>query len=488
MDKTKEIMQVIGYRGRNPVQGNMYNRMSDWLSWYRGNVNDFHDYKVKTLNGTTSNKKRLSLQMAKKVCEDWATLLWNEEVTMTIKKNETLNNRIQEVLEENDFRLEFSLLLEKVFALGTGVLIEYTNNGEVKLDYITGDMTIVTNYRNQKIFGICTVNTFTRGEENFTQLTYHDYENGIYKIDQEVYASKDKAKLGRAVSLDYAFPNTKVQESIQFRTKTPHFQVIRPNIANNFELENPLGMSVFGNSIDTQMAIDKKYDSFTNEYDAARHRIFINSEASQVQMDSGADGNVRMISHFDTEQMEYQSVPMGDKAIEFYNADIRADQHIKGISNELQMFGFKCGLGTDYYSFDARGVYQNEKAVVSENSDLWANKKKHEIVLMQVLRDMCKSIAFLLTGTDLDNDDIEIGLADSLIIDDEALYQKDLDLIDREMLTKWEFLMKWEGLSEAEAKARVERATQPSISEMVFEDEIPEDVDEIEEVEETEEE
>jgi hypothetical protein len=105
-------------------------------------------------------------------------------------------------------------------------------------------------------------------------------------------------------------------------------------------------------------------------------------------------------------------------------------------------------------------VYQNEKAVVSENSDLWANKKKHEIILVQVWTNLVKSILFLLKetkviGGDIETLEIDVKPDDSIIIDDEALYQKDLDRVDRGTLPAWKVEVKWFGLTEEEAKANI---------------------------------
>lgn len=480
MELQDQIFEAISKQGFNPVRGNVYIEMAKWKSWYRGNVNDFHSYNLKTISGNTTSRKRLSLQMGKKVCEDWATLLFNEEVEMNIKDDDALNDQVQEVLQENNFRVEFSGLLEKTFALGTGVLIEFIQDGEVMIDYITGDNIIVTSYRNQKINGICAVNAFEQNGYNITHLAYHTFKKGVYEIVHKTYASDEKTQLGKAVPISSVFNTELSDEPIRLNVKQPHFQVIKPNIANNFDLENPMGLSVIANSIDSLMGADKKYDSFMNEYDAARHRILLDSEFTKTQLEyDETSATQRFVNYFDSEQMEFQAAPMGnsDKKIEFFNAPIRAEEHYKGISTELQLIGFKSGLGTDYYAFDARGVYQNEKAIISENSDLWANKKKHEIILTKALRGMIKAIAYLLTNKELTDDDVDIKLADSIIIDDEALKEADKDLMDRGMMAKYQYLMKWYGMTEDEAKKQIHEAEEETTASMSFEDNVPEDVD-----------
>ena len=61
-------------------------------SWYSGNVADFHTYKIYNgENELTMHKK--SLNMFKKVCEDWADSLANEklEITLPERDGEILN-------------------------------------------------------------------------------------------------------------------------------------------------------------------------------------------------------------------------------------------------------------------------------------------------------------------------------------------------------------------------------------------------------------
>lgn len=49
-------------------------------------------------------------------------------------------------------------------------------------------------------------------------------------------------------------------------SSTPLFQIIKPNIVNNIETTSPMGISVFGNSIDILEGIDLVYDSYDNEF------------------------------------------------------------------------------------------------------------------------------------------------------------------------------------------------------------------------------
>ncbi|HBF64464.1 MAG TPA: hypothetical protein DDW34_00345, partial [Clostridium sp.] len=57
------------------------------------------------------NRTRKTLGMAKKVCEDWANLELNEKVSIVID-NQSINNAVHDVLEDNNFRIKGNQLLE----------------------------------------------------------------------------------------------------------------------------------------------------------------------------------------------------------------------------------------------------------------------------------------------------------------------------------------------------------------------------------------
>src|SRR5699024_3628051 len=121
---------------------------------YRGNVNDFHYFNVKMADGKVRKCERLTMNMAKKVCEDFAKLLWSEKVQIKLDSQES-TTRLWQVLDskENAFMANFPAFLEKVFALGTGVTVEYKLNSKTIIDYIDGDVVIPYKYTNSYING-----------------------------------------------------------------------------------------------------------------------------------------------------------------------------------------------------------------------------------------------------------------------------------------------------------------------------------------------
>ena len=65
--------------------------LDEWAEWYSGTVKSWHNYNV--YNGKRHiQMHRLSLNMAKKVCEDWANLLVNEKTDITLSNPEAQKN------------------------------------------------------------------------------------------------------------------------------------------------------------------------------------------------------------------------------------------------------------------------------------------------------------------------------------------------------------------------------------------------------------
>ena len=174
--------------------------MAIWKSWYRGNVNDFHYFTMKMADGVDKQCERLTMNMPKKVCEDFAKLLWSEKVQIKLDKKKN-TEKLLEVLDskENNFKVNFPDFLERVFALGTGVTVEYKKDSRTLIDFIDGDVVIPYKYTNSYINGLITISRFTKGidlkKKYYTHITYHEFNGDKYTKLNELYVSKDETAL-----------------------------------------------------------------------------------------------------------------------------------------------------------------------------------------------------------------------------------------------------------------------------------------------------
>ena len=104
------VIEKLKQLGYSTVDEDFYRKVSEWKSWYVGDVKGFHRYKVRNGHNTV-RCKRYSLGMGKKIPEDWANLLMNEKVKITLegKKEQDFVDR---VFEENNFLVKANEMQE----------------------------------------------------------------------------------------------------------------------------------------------------------------------------------------------------------------------------------------------------------------------------------------------------------------------------------------------------------------------------------------
>ena len=181
------ILDLIKTLGFTVLDADMYEYISLWREWYRGQ-NKFHDYLQ--YNGRKQVKRtRATLNMAKKLCEDWANLLLNERAEIVIE-NEATSSLLRNILTANNFRVQSNRLVELAFALGTGAFVEYKSGNNIVIDYIRADMIYPISCEN----GMITESIF--GSEKIIDgkkciyLNFHLLKNGKYTIINRLFDSE----------------------------------------------------------------------------------------------------------------------------------------------------------------------------------------------------------------------------------------------------------------------------------------------------------
>lgn len=443
----QELEQLFTKKGFNPVVGDIYKQQAKWRDWYRGDVNDFHYFQITTTNGATDEIYKGSLQMPKKSCEDWSSLLWNNECELKTNDN-TAQERLDTVLFNNDFQDEIHGFIERSFANGTGVSVQYIADGEVKIDFIYGDKTMVLDYHNTTIKSIGVIQEFVVEQSKYTHVQYHLFKDGIYHIEHEIYKKGDKKRLQSQVSLGVLFNEDEIESMkhvevdedgiehvkyyVEYETAFPHFQILKPALVNNFDWNHPMGISVFGNSIAATEGIDGAYYSLRTEDENTRKHVYVSDEGTKTQVVKERDGNTVTLKHmryFNRDDTLHRSMKMPDeKPIEAYGPDHNGLSIIESLNQHLNTFGFKCGFGTNFYSFKDGAVYVNEKNVTTSNMDLFNTRQKHIARLKSVLFKMMYAILFL--EQQLGNYQGNLDL-DYEVITDDSIMEDDATLIER---------------------------------------------------------
>lgn len=443
-----------------------YGKIAEWKSWYQGNVKGFHSYKVRNGESVVSCK-RYSLNMAKKLCEDWANLLMNEKVQITLEgqKEQEFVNRI---LMENNFTVKANEMQEMAFAFGTVAYVprvigqEINEGGEIipgnasgiMLDYVIAENIYPLSWANSHINECAFSSTVFVAGKNYLYLQIHRKdENGDYVIENRIYRNDNDMLADEQLANVKGFEN--VQPVVHTGSNKRQFVIDRPNIANNFNFLLPTGISVYANAIDVLQGVDIAYDSYVNEFKLGKKRIIVKPSAAKY-----IDGEPA----FDPDDVAFYVLPedVSDGAvITPIDMQLRTTEHNTGIQDQLNILSSKCGFGETYYRFDG-GSVATATQVISENSTMFRTIKKHEIVLEQVLVELCR-ILLRLGNTAMNaglNEDVEISIDfDDSVIEDKATdFSRDMQLLSAGIMNDWEFRAKWMNEDEKTAKAALPKA------------------------------
>ncbi len=398
MTINEQIIKELMQDGLTSINSAYYSQIEYWKEWYKGLVSSFHYYNVKLADGTTVQKEKLTMNCAKKVSEDMSKLLWSNKVQINLD-DEKKTEQLWEILEANNFNIMMPRQLELCSALGTVVFSEFLQDGRVIIEYV-GDPTriIPFQYYNSEITGFITVNPFTRMENGDTiyyiHLVYHEYKNRVYTKYNTLYRSEVATKLGTQIPFNVLFPDVQ-EEVIYSDVDYPHFQVLKFPIVNNYDLDNPLGISIFGNSVDRLKAIDNKYDSFNNEFVSGRKRILVDASALKGTPTVDTEGNVTTAMYFDKNDTTYVALRgMDQQPIKDIDFKLRYQEHIESIQSELNWLSSNIGFGENFYSFSGNQP-MTATEVMSRDSDAYRTKDNYDVVLIECVECIVKAVCYL---------------------------------------------------------------------------------------------
>lgn len=449
-----EVNQIIkNYTGKDVIE--MPALTTTWLQWYQGDVKDFHNYE--DYNGEKKlTLHRRTLNMAKKVAEDWANLLLNEKTNIVIG-NEEQQQAFWDLLSSVYFWQKGNEGVEKAFALGNGAFVEgFDENKKARLQFVNATKIKPLNIEQDRITECAFVNTNTdntiiqihiKGRTEKEKFVV-DY-NGTYHILTLIYRKNNvnSQDIGELVSKDNAWLDTKSDK--------PWFQMLKPNIANNEDVNSPMGISVYANALDTLQGVDLAYDGFCEEMRLGKAKIFINKKLTQYD-----ENGEHLIFDVNQTGFYYLGETADKQPVTFYNPVLRTDGYFNGINNGLNLLSSKCGFGENHYRFNENGI-STATQVISEQNEKFKTKRKHEIILYDVLVDMSRALMYISNEFtdnpvkfDL-NANIEVKFDDSIIEDKATEMLNDRQDLASGVISRVEYRMKWYGEDEATAKRKI---------------------------------
>jgi A118 family predicted phage portal protein len=480
-----------------------------WKYLYRGLYKDWHIISAPTIKNPNARRELFRLNTAKAVCAELASLVWGEQAEIHISTNghteeknadgvvtnpDPLNAFVAEVLRRNAFSEKAQELIEQALALG-GAAIKArwdarrdSKGGAVlgtegiRLDYCMADQFIPTAWDNAKVTEGVFISRQAKGGYYYTRLEWHKWDGVTYTVRNDLYrseiqrgaaAGQNQDILGIRVPLAEAFPW--LDEETVVPVGESLFSYFRTPIANNIDDNSPLGVSIYGNALETLHAIDICYDSFVQEFRLGKKKIIVPAR----MLRSVADPNTgEMRRYYDPNDEVFVGMAGNDAGtddIHEITVELRVEEHVAALNALLSVLCLQIGFSANTFSFDREGGLRTATEVVSENSKTYKTVKTVQNQIAPALEHMVRNIIDVAALYDMEWDgqsvatlrdrgyEVKITFDDGVTQDRQTNLNEGVMLVGAGVLSKFTLLTDRKygiGLTEKEAAAELERVNQ----------------------------
>lgn len=405
-----------------------------------------------------------SLELASSISNEFArltTLEMKSEVTGSTRAD-FLNKEYKKVLKQLNDNLELGN------ATGGLIFKPYVKNKKIVVDFVKASDFLPTEYDDSKniIAGIFT-SQITKGKYIYTRLEYHKYisnptDDINYIIRNIVYKSEDEKVLGDRANLFEVeeWKNIEEETTIKFVDR-PLFSYYKPPIANNIDLDSPIGMSVFSRAINLIKEADTQFGRIIWEYEASEKAVYVDELAIKKEADNVFNINKlkeRLFKKLDTGK---------DDFFEDYSPEIRDEELWRGLNKILQRIEWTVGLayGTlsepntvDKTATEIKSSKQRSYATVSRMQESLQNALENLIYAMNVLVDL-----YSLTR-EQGNYECSFNWDDSLVVDTEREQSLQMQEVGQGLRSKVKYIMYRYGLTEEQAKEELKNIQEEKMS------------------------
>jgi A118 family predicted phage portal protein len=250
------------------------------------------------------------------------------------------------------------------------------------------------------------------------------------------------------------------------------FTYWRTPIANNLDDNSPLGMSVYGNALETLHALDICYDSFVSEFRLGRKRIIVPARCIKTIVDPVTGVPSR---YFDPNDEVYEALATDtaeDLHIQDNSVELRVEEHISAINAFLSILCLQTGFSAGTFTFDQHTGLKTATEVVSENSKTYKTIKTIQNQLAPAIEHLVRNIidVAILYEMDYEGQSIESLASDgynvSITFDDGVTQDRQTNinegvmLVGAGLLSKYTFLTDrkyGQGLTPEQAEEELKR-------------------------------
>ena len=482
MNITKFI-SFINEKNKTSLDASYYTYIDLWREYWKGNVSSFHTFKETGLDGAKHTRELFRMNMPKKACEDWASLLLNDKTTIALGDADSEKwlfgeNQVGGLLKKLNFWPNANALVEKAFWSGTGAFVVNLRgmqidgqnvipspDAEINIDYLDASCIIPLTVKHGRIVDVAfATDVMIRGQK-LIYLQTHKLTNAGYVIENEFFSCEDE-KVESPV-----YKNIEPEGfAKRFFTSSniPLFAIFSPAVVKNIDGGTGLGMSVFSEALYAAKQVDTTFNNYHRDFYLGGKKVFYNKKLTQGYVTKSGE-EITVAPDDVQQQLFYQSDDGcdidGKRDIYEYNPSLRVEENSKAMQDALNYFSFKVGFGTHHYRFEHNGV-KTATEYNGDRQDLVQNANKHQTQIENALIDVIRALLWAgktVQGANVNIEtDITINWDDSFIMDANTRRNIDKDDALSGFIPKWKYNVQWRGMNEEDAKAAVLEAQNES--------------------------
>ncbi len=409
--------------------------VEEWAQWYKGK-NKWHKYTV--YNGAQLiPQERMTLNLPYQICNDLTDYVFNEKLKVNIS-SKNVAKIIDECLMQNEFLQNCNELMQLVNAMGTGALVPYLDEDQLKINYICMPCIIPISWVNREIEE-CLFWSITKSRQGevyrFNLHLLDDSGYTIYNDEWEVINGKiNRHELPDKVAV------------VRTGSFVKKFGILKTPNVNNYNVSSPYGVSVYYNALDNIKSCDRIFDALDNEINLGKKRIFIQAGATKQNIDS--EGNISPV--FDTSDVVFHQIPDDDNSqmITESNFSLRVEELKTALQMELDLLSKKVGLGMNGLKIE-KGDILTATQVISEDSDTFRRVRKQENIITTAIKGLVYGIADLIGITE--QFDIKVEYDDSIIEDSAEIKRQALLDYSAGLISPAEYFRVTRGMEDKQA-------------------------------------
>ena len=389
-----------------------------WKWLWKGFYKAWHVIPCPTIANPSAQRTMYRMNIPKAICSEMAGLVWGEDCTVNVsiegresQDDDPLNAFVQSVLRDNAFNEKMQEDIEEGRELGGSALktwaeSKHDENGnelpetrKLMIGYAMADQFIPISWDNAKVTEGVFVSRIAKGGYYYTRLEWHRWNGMTYVITNELYRSeiqKGRSSEETQDILGVRYPLSEIYPYLDEVTEIPVeeslFTYWRTPIANNLDDNSPLGMSIYGNALETLHALDICYDSFVREFRLGKKRIIVPARAVRSVVDPQTG---KLCRYFDPNDETYEALASDspeDLKITDNSVSLRVEEHVSAINAFLSILCLQTGFSAGTFTFDAHNGLKTATEVVSENSKTYKTIKTIQNQLRPAIEHLVRNI------------------------------------------------------------------------------------------------